>query len=278
MIVALVLVSAFLHALWNALLRVEPDKDRGLVVATSIATLVAAIVAGVRWLAGDVPFAGAEPLAWAVGAGLLEWVYLVSLARALERGALGPVYTLSRGGAILAVWPLSIALLHEAVTAFAIAGSAVVLAGLALASSGSGDARTMHKGALAWAILCAAAIAGYHIAYKEALGSGGSPSATFTVALGLASAINLARTRGTVRYARGRLPRVAIMGVICAGSFLVLLEALATGGAGFVLTLRNTSVLFATGLAFAIGERPRRVQVTGAVLVAAGTVLMAWPR
>jgi drug/metabolite transporter (DMT)-like permease len=276
-IVALVLVSAFLHALWNALLRVEPDKDRGLVGATTIATLVAAVVAAVRWLGGSILFTGLEPLAWAIAAGVLEWVYLVALARALDKGALGPVYTLSRGGAILVVWPLSVSLLGEAVTIPAIAGSAVVLAGLALAGTGSGDPRGTQRSALAWACLCATAIAGYHLAYKEALAAGGNPSAIFAVALGLASAINLARTRGAVGYSRGRLPRVAMMGVVCAASFLVLLEALATGGAGFVLTLRNTSVLFATCLAFAIGERPRRAQVSGAVLVAAGTVLMAWP-
>jgi uncharacterized membrane protein len=49
------------------------------------------------------------------------------------------------------------------------------------------------------------------------------------------------------------------------------------GGAGFVLTLRNTSVLFAVGLTFWIGERPRRPEVIGAALVAIGAVLMAWP-
>jgi uncharacterized membrane protein len=63
---------------------------------------------------------------------------------------------------------------------------------------------------------------------------------------------------------------------VCGGSFLILMEALAAGGAGFVLTLRNTSVLFAVGLAWAIGDPPRRPQIAGAVLVAAGAVLMAW--
>jgi uncharacterized membrane protein len=66
------------------------------------------------------------------------------------------------------------------------------------------------------------------------------------------------------------------MGAICGGSFLILMEALDAGGAGFVLTLRNTSVLFATALAWAVGDRPRRPQVVGASLVAAGAVLMAW--
>ena len=33
----------------------------------------------------------------------------------------------------------------------------------------------------------------------------------------------------------------------------------------------------AIGLAFAIGEHPRRVEIAGAAFVAAGAVLMAWP-
>ena len=66
------------------------------------------------------------------------------------------------------------------------------------------------------------------------------------------------------------------MGLVCGGSFLMLLEALAIGGSGYVLTLRNTSVLFAAGMAWVIGERPTRSQLAGALLVAAGAALMAW--
>lgn len=112
--------------------------------------------------------------------------------------------------------------------------------------------------------------------------AGGNPSAVFAVALALATAINVARLGGRGRSAlaaliRARAPRVLVMGLVCGSSFLILLEALAGGGAGFVLTLRNTSVLFATGLAAAIGELPRRTQIAGAVLVASGAILMAWP-
>jgi drug/metabolite transporter (DMT)-like permease len=42
-----------------------------------------------------------------------------------------------------------------------------------------------------------------------------------------------------------------------------------------VLTLRNTSVLFAAAMASVIGERPGRTEVAGAALVAAGAALMA---
>jgi drug/metabolite transporter (DMT)-like permease len=42
-----------------------------------------------------------------------------------------------------------------------------------------------------------------------------------------------------------------------------------------VLTLRNTSVVFATALAAGIGDRPGWRQIGGAALVAAGAIVLA---
>ena len=101
----------------------------------------------------------------------------------------------------------------------------------------------------------------------------------FAVSLGVSAAINLVRLRrrgDLIDLVRRRWPRLVVMGFVCGGSFLILMEALSIGGSGFVLTLRNTSVLFATGMAFAIGERPRNAEIVGAAAVAAGAVLMAW--
>jgi uncharacterized membrane protein len=282
LIIALVVLSALLHATWNALLRLEKDRDRALVAAVSTATLIAFVVASIRWILGEVPFTSVTSVAWAVAAGVLECAYFVSLARAFDRGRLGAIYTITRGGAILVVWPISIAWFGEHVTLFSAIGSAVVLGGLALSSLGTGGAKTSRSGALAWAMTCAVAIAGYHLAYKGALREGGSPSAVFACALVVSTLINVVRLGAGGRAAvasivRTRTSRVAVMGLVCGGSFLILMEALASGGAGFVLTLRNTSVLFAVILAFVIRERPRRVEVIGAILVAAGAILMAWP-
>lgn len=282
LIIALVVLSALLHATWNAFLRVEKDRDRALVAAVSTATLIAIVVASVRWALGEPPFATQTSLVWAVAAGVLECAYFVALAKAFDRGRLGAVYTITRGGAILIVWPISIAFFSEHVTLLSAIGSAIVLGGLGLSSTGTGDAKTSRSGALAWAITCAVAIAGYHLAYKGSLREGGSPSAVFACALTVATLINVARLgaegrAAVVTIARTRTARIALMGLTCGGSFLILMEALAAGGAGFVLTLRNTSVLFAVGFAYLIRERPRRVEVAGAVLVAAGAILMAWP-
>ena len=100
------------------------------------------------------------------------------------------------------------------------------------------------------------------------------------MSLALAALISIIRIGGAgrrvlVEVVRRRGPRIALMGIVCGGSFLILMEALARGGSGYVLTLRNTSVLFAAGLALMIGERPHRSELVGAALVAAGAVLMS---
>ncbi len=281
MIVLLVLVSALLHAGWNALLRVEPDKDRGLVGAIAIGSAFAAVIAIARWAAGEVPFATGAALGHTLLAGGFEAVYFTTLARALEIGRLGAVYTVSRGGAVVIVWPASIVLFGEEPVWTATAGTAVVLAGLALSSVGSSRGGTRsHRAGLGWALASALSIAGYHLAYKAALHEGANPSATFALSLGLAAVINVVRIGGPGRAVlrsvlRSRFARIALMGIVCGGSFLILMEALARGGSGYVLTLRNTSVLFAAGLAFVIGERPTRSELAGAALVAVGAVLMS---
>ncbi|MGH2897037.1 MAG: EamA family transporter, partial [Solirubrobacteraceae bacterium] len=218
-------------------------------------------------------------------AGVAEATYFATLARAMELGKLGTVYTISRGGAVLAVWPLSMALFGETATSSSIAGSALVLAGLALSGLGAGGVgRGNQPGAVAWASACAMSIAGYHLAYTAALAHGANPSACFALSLGVSACINLVRLLARDRsvpaalagLARRRWPRLVVMGLVCGGSFLILMEALARGGPGFVLTLRNTSVLFAVGIARLIGDRPRPPELLGAAAVAAGAALMAW--
>jgi uncharacterized membrane protein len=287
-IVVLVVVSAFLHALWNALLRLEAEKDRSLVVAIGVATVVAAMVAAVRWGLGEVLFASWRGVEFTLLAGVMEAVYFATLAKAMELGRLGVVYTISRGGAVLAVWPLSMAIFGEVATVASMVGSVVVVGGLAMSGLAGGPARALTGGnddgrarrAVGWAAACAMAIAGYHLAYDAALKEAVNPSGCFALSLAVSVTINATRLSragraGFVELMQGRWRQLVVLGVVASGSFLVLLEALARSDAAYVLTLRNTSVLFAVVMGWRIGERPRRAEVIGAVLVATGATLLA---
>jgi len=277
--VPLVLASALLHALWNALLKREADPERSIV---AIMTVAAATSSAFAIATVHAPFPTASSFAWGAAAGAFEAGYFVTLARALARAPLGPVYTVSRGGALLVVWPISAIWFGETPRATTIAGTVLVLCGLASTGADrAGDATPVHTRGLAWAVLTAAFIAGYHLCYKRALDEHGAPAAIAALSLTVACALRVAPlgragAGAIVRAARSGPGPILLAGVLATGSFVVFLVALGGGGAGAVLTLRNTSVLFTQAIAWAMGERLGPLRVVGAVLVAGGAALLAW--
>ena len=224
------------------------------------------------------PFADRGALGFPLAAGLFEGGYFITLVMALERAPLGLAYTVSRGGAILLVWPLSAWWLHEPITPAAWPARPCWRRGWR--SPGWSAAAT--GGACALAALCGAFIAGYHLCYKRALAGEPSAAAIFAVALAVAAPLNLARLGARRRALPAPAARPAgaarAGGPLCAASFLVFLVALRDAGAGLVLTLRNSSILFAVLLGAAAGRALRRRAVAGAVLVALGAALLSGPR
>jgi len=164
----------------------------------------------------------------------------------------------------------------------ALVGAGLVLLGLI--ATGVGQDRGAGKtdpGGIFWAAVSAAFIAAYHVGYKEALAHGGAETAIFAVSMAVAVPINFerlgaVRRRRLVAVLRARPVPLVSAGVLSCASFLIFLVGLAHAGAGAVLTLRNTSIFFAQLLALAIGERPTRIRFIGALVVAAGSVLIGF--
>ncbi|MCP3103621.1 permease [Myxococcus sp. K15C18031901] len=277
--VALVLVlsSAFLHATWNAMLKRHPNPEAGVVAVIAVAT-----VGGALWASGMHGAAlSSKGLGWAVFAGACESVYLAALSRALHRAPLGLVYTVSRGGAMLLVWPVSVLALAEGVSGWTASGAVVLGVGLGVMQLARPAGRVASG--LAWAALSAVAIAGYHLSYKLALAQGALPPVLFTVGMFVALPVLVVERgrrmgwRTLQREAWSRPVSVLVAGVLCMLSFALMLSALGTSGAGVVLTLRNTSIAFALGLAALQGERLGRRQLAGAGLVCVGAMLLGLP-
>ncbi|WP_241758676.1 EamA family transporter [Pyxidicoccus parkwayensis] len=274
----LVLSSAFLHAAWNALLKRHPNPEVGVVSVIAVS-----MVGGGLWTLGmrGQAFPTAQGFAWALGAGACESIYLASLSRALKQAPLGLTYTVSRGGAMLLVWPVSVLWLGEAVSVWMVCG--VVLLGLGLLVMNLSRPAGPAASGVAWAALAAVCIAGYHLSYKLSLGQGSQPPALF--ATGLLVALPVLVVERVRKLGWATLKREVVMspglviiaGIVCTLSFALLLSALGSSGAGVVLTLRNTSITFALALAALQGERLGRRQLTGAALVAVGAVLLGVP-
>jgi drug/metabolite transporter (DMT)-like permease len=283
----LVLVSAFVHASWNALLKRSRDPESGIVGMMAFGGALAVVSA----LLLRPPLPPPRAALWSFVSGLLETGYFITLARGLARAPLGLVYTVARGGALLVVWPISIVFLHEPMTVSRGAGTALVLVGLGATSldagkaprkkgseTGAGGKPAMRDG-LVFAGLAALFIGAFNLSYKMALEAGGSAPAVNAISLATGGILNLAiqsrrggRGLGIVKNE----PVLTLLGgILATGGFLLFLVAMKDTGAGLVLTLRNTSILFAQVLSFALGERPKRAGVVGAALVTAGAVLLA---
>ena len=278
----LVLSSAFLHAAWNALLKRHPNPEVGVVSVISVV-----VVASGLWALGMTgpAFSNSRGVAWALWAGVCESLYLAGLARSLRQAPLGLAYTVSRGGAMLLVWPVSVGWLGEAVSSWTVPGVVLLGGGLVVMNlSRPSGPRAVGAGAgVAWAAAAAVGIAGYHLSYKMALGEGAQPPALFATGLLVALPVLIlerGRQEGWAAFRREALRAPGLVltaGLVSAASFGMLLTALSNGGAGAVLTLRNTSIAFALALAALQGERLGRRQLVGASLVAVGAVLLGLP-
>lgn len=269
----LVLVSALLHAAWNALLRRSPERDTASLAIPALSFLLTA--GACPFLPGPA-FATGASLAWGAAAGIFEGLYFLALARALARAPLGWSYTWMRGGALLLVWPLSLAFLGERLRVVPALSVALVGAGLAL--MGAAPERAGRR-SLAWAATAGAAIAGYTLCYKLSLDGGARPLPLFALSMAVSLPIQAAlRLLGPAR-AGGRVKRPGLIlaaGILSTASFLLYLQALAWAGAGAVTTLRNTSIVFAVIGSALLGERPPVRHWAGACLVALGAAGMAW--
>lgn len=266
--------SAILHAGWNVLLKREREPQLAavgvLAGCAAFATAAAAVAPGT-----GLPTRAA--LLWGFGAGVFEAIYFITLGAALARASYGAVYAIARGGALVVVWPVAVALLREPVTAASAWGAALVLAGVVLVAAAGRERAS--AGGIALALACAASIAGYHVCYDLALGAGAGPAPLSALAfcVGLPPVWLWARLTGRTASAVGRraVGRWALAGAIATASFLLFLHGLAESGAGVALTLRNTSVVFAQALAAGIGERVPPRQLVGAILVVLGAALVA---
>lgn len=277
--ILLILASAFLHALWNAMLKKEADTQVAGIGVLAIATGLAVIAA---LFAQRPVFPRSPGIAWACAAGICEAGYFITLCIALLRAPLGLVYSISRGGAIIAVWPISIALLGEPVTLGSLFGVGLLSLGVLAVGKDLTELSKVSRG-LPWAIACALFIAGYHLCYKLSLQNEAEPRALFALSMAISLPLNVLylgcqRARQLWPLLRARPFQLLAGGILCTVSFLLAMQALTFTGAGAVLTLRNMSVLFAQAFAVAIGERISTRQLSGAVLVVLGAIVMGWPR
>jgi drug/metabolite transporter (DMT)-like permease len=269
-----VLLSALLHAGWNALIKERSDRF------FSISLL--GVAQGLVALA-TLPFVETPTSAtwiWIIASAALHTGYKLFLIRAYTAGDLGEVYPLARGAAPLLSTTVALVILGETMGAFLWAGVVTLSFGIGLMSvKGGGDHGRLNRKAVLWALATSVFIAGYTIV--DAVGARGAVSPSSYIAWmfvfdGLTIALVYAGfRRGNARAVVRELPFGLMAAMMSLGAYWLVIWAMTKAPIGAVAALREASILFALGLSVVfLKERPSRWRLLSAAIILLGVALM----
>lgn len=268
-----VLGAAFLHALWNALIKLGTSKVGGMVILSIVEVPI-----GLAVLAFAAPI---DPAAvpWVIAAGCTHFAYKFFLTYAYDRGDLSRVYPIARGAAPMLVALVGAAFLADAVSGQEYLAIAVLAAGILLMARGviaSGEDRRL----LPFALGSALATATYTLIDGMGARVSGAPVAYVAwvfVADGCFFSLGMVALRGLDVIPRDW--RAWRMGTFASaasyGAYAVSIWAMTLAPIAVVAALRETSILFAVLIGWLVfGERMSGEKALAAVTIVAGVMLM----
>ncbi len=267
-----VLAAAFLHALWNALIKVGSSKVGGMVVLSLGEVPIGLAVAATR------PLPKPEVWPWVLAAGCCHFAYKFFLTYAYDRGDLSRVYPIARGAAPMIVALIGASFLADRVSGSEYAGIVLLGGGIALMARGvfsDGEERRM----LPFALGSALATASYTM--LDGLGARVSGDAVAYVAWvfvadGLFFSTGMIAMRGWAVLPTGLRPWIT--GLIAAaasyGAYAISIWAMTIAPIALVAALRETSILFAVLIGWlAFGERMTPGKALASLTIVAGVMV-----
>lgn len=283
---ALVLLSAFLHAVWNTAAK-SSGSPAAFVFLVDLTALILLIPVFAFFRLSDISSA----VWWMVLAtGPIHGVYAWSLTRAYESGDLTLVYPISRSTPAF-VPVFAAPLLGEQLNISGVAGIALVMIGIWLVSSeGRLVSHHFFTPEVRFAYLTLATTVAYSLVDKRAMDlldssswTGPVPRAVAYYALLYVSYLPFfyvfSRRRLDASMIRGmarQRPLSILLAVFATfGSYPLILQAMRTAPVSYVVATRQLSVVFAVALAmYWLRERPSRVRLMGAALTVAGVAVI----
>ncbi|MDQ0140427.1 EamA family transporter [Cupriavidus necator] len=273
---AVVLLAAFLHAAWNAVVKGGGDK----MLSTVMVAVMAGLMAAVALPALPQPAAASWPfIAASVG---VHVVYFALVARIYRNADMSLTYPLMRGCAPLLVALASVGWLGEHLSALAWGGIAVISLGILAMAGGARGARGVRGGREGvWlALLNALVIAIYTLIDGTGVRRSGAPVA-YAFWIFLLTAVPLAAWALATRrpelagYVRRNLGFALVGGGGTLASYALSLWAMTRAPVAPVAALRESSILFGALIsALLLKERVGAARLGAACLIAAGVATL----
>lgn len=267
-----VLAAAFLHALWNALIKTGTSKIGAMVILSVSEVPIGLAVAMTR------PWPESQVWLWIAASASTHFFYKTFLTLAYDRGDLSRVYPIARGAAPMVVTLVGLFTLPDRVSVPQYAGIVILGAGILMMARGV-FARGEDRRLLPFALGSAAATAGYTLI--DGMGARVSGDAIAYVAWvfvadGMAFTLGSILIRGIDVLPRDRRSWMLgfIAGAASYGAYAVSVWAMTIAPIALVAALRETSILFAVLIGWlAFGEKMTRDKAMAALTIVAGVML-----
>lgn len=271
-VLAAVLGAAFLHALWNALIKFGTSKLTSMLILTLVQGGMGLLIALTR------PFPDPQIWLWLLASGVFHAAYKLFLAFAYEQGDLSRVYPIARGAAPMVVLVISALLLSDVIAAWEYIGILVLGLGILLMARGvfsSGESRRLVPLALGSAM----ATAGYSLV--DGLGARASGDAVayvgwlFTLDAAFFTPVCIALRGKSVLRASGKVWAIGSLAATASyGAYAIAVWAMTVAPIALVAALRETSILFAVLIGWLVfGERMDKQKAVAAALIVAGVIV-----
>jgi drug/metabolite transporter (DMT)-like permease len=267
-----VMGAAFLHAAWNALVKVGGSRLQAMLLLTIVQGGIGAAIAATR------PLPAGEVWGWLAASGLFHSAYKFFLAYAYDHGDLSRVYPIARGAAPLIVLAAGALILSDRLGSHEVAG--IVVLGLGILTMAAGALRAGESRRLVpYALGSACATAGYSLV--DGLGARVSGDATAYVAwlfvfdvLFFSLFTRAAWGAAPFRADAGTWMRGGAAAAASYGAYAIAVWAMTVAPIALVSALRETSILFAVLIGwFVFGERLDRTKALAAGLIVGGVML-----
>jgi drug/metabolite transporter (DMT)-like permease len=267
--VAAALLSALLHAGWNAAVKANRNPAQAMMAQM---VLGAILVAPLLFWTG-LPAPGAWP--WIAGSALLNLVTVNALLRAYEMGGFGIVYPVVRALAVLFVVPLAALVTGHLVGWGAFAGIAIIAVSLGILAWDASRGHGLVLRAIGWAGLAGLGTAAYILCDAQGVRASGSPLAYGFVA-SITNALAMCwrqRRAGPVwPQLKGQWLYALPVAVASMLSYVLILWVWNHAPIAPAAALRDTSAVFAILIAVVWLREPLTRTRLAAVLLAAAAV------
>lgn len=275
LLIPLVLLSAILHASWNAVVKAA-HADR---LTTQSLVIWTSCIAGLA-VTPFVPIPSVESWPFIALSTVAHTLYYVFLLLAYRDGELSRVYPIARGTAPLLVALFATVLVGETLSLQQSIGVVLVSLGILSLTFENGLPRGRERTAVAAALLTGLTITAYTLLDGMGVRRSGAPIgyiAWLFVIEGLPFGIAALVLRGAPsrRAPKADWAKAILGGLIATVGYGIAIWAMGVAAFAGVVSLRETSVVFGAILgAVFLGERFGPVRYLAAALVASGNLLL----